>query len=145
LKPNDTIDAAETIEQDDHMSEQSQPKVAMAELAEIELQDRERVIKYLRYTALSLDQVCGNLVELTRRLEEAHLIPGDRKTRKKRDAQLKHRKSELVPSAAFVNDMLEKVRDQADPEALVASLFRDLDLPLVKKMAESSKPKPDPE
>jgi hypothetical protein len=117
----------------------------MAERAEIEPDDRERVVKYLRYTALSVDQMCGNLIELTRRLEDAHLIPSDRKTKKKRDAQLKHRKSELEPNKAFINEMLEKVRDQAEPEAIVASLFRDIDLPRVKRLSEAAKPKVDAE
>jgi hypothetical protein len=113
------------------------------DLVVIEPAERERVAQYLRYTALSLDQVCGNFLELTRRLEAAHLIPRDRKTKKKRDAQLKHRKSELAPDPSFINEVLDKVRDHADPEALVASLFRDLNLPRVKKIADSSKPKSD--
>jgi hypothetical protein len=98
------------------------------DLAEIAPADRNKVMKYMRYTALSLDRVCGNLLELTARLEAANFIPLDRKTRKHRNAQLKRHRRQLTADPAFVAEMVEKVAGHPSPDAIVASLFRDLEV-----------------
>jgi hypothetical protein len=110
----------------------------MAEVCEIGPEDREKVVKYLRYTALSLDQICANVVGLARNLETAGFIPVHRSTKAHRDSQLRLRKARAVPNEAVVTELLEKVRGHAEPEAVVASLFRDLDVKRVKTISAKS-------
>jgi hypothetical protein len=68
------------------------------DLIEINAPDREKVVS-LRDTALGF-------IKRLRPLEEAPLIPADRKTKMKRDTQLKHRKDELSRNEAFVREMV---------------------------------------
>jgi hypothetical protein len=114
-----------------------------AGLSDIEAADRSKVTRYLRYAALSLDRVCGNLLELSSRLEAANFIPADRKTKKLRDAQLRRHNRELSADPYFVAEMVEKLAGHPDPEAIVASLFRDLELPDAKRAVVAKARQPD--
>jgi hypothetical protein len=103
------------------------------------LDDREKIVKSLRHTAFSVDKLCGTLLELTQRLEDSQLIASERPTKRLRDKQIKRHRSELQPDEKLIADVLEQVKDHPDPEAIVASLFRDLEVPRVKRIAAAQK------
>jgi hypothetical protein len=46
-----------------------------------------------------------------------------------------------LPNDAVITEVIEKVQNQAEPEKIVASLFRDLDLPRVRRISSLAKPK----
>lgn len=105
---------------------------------EIELEDRERVMKFARYTALSMDRMCATILELTKRLEDAHLIPADRKSKRIRDNQMKRHQKALMPNKEVVDDVIEQLKrtDHPNPEEIAATLFRDLDVAKLKRAAK---------
>ena len=109
-------------------------------LVEIGPEDRARVMKFARYTALSMDRMCGTILELTKRLEEANLIPTDRKTKRPRDIQMKKHARQFAVDKETVENVLEQLKgsDHPNPEEIVSTLFRDLDVPHVRRMMKSA-------
>ncbi|OHT09886.1 hypothetical protein TRFO_04430 [Tritrichomonas foetus] len=90
-------------------------------------------MRYARHSALATDRICGTLLAFSNRLEELNIIPKDRKTKKIRDQHLKKHRLELNIPKEKIEEMVKKVQGHPDPESLVASLFRDLNLRRVKK------------
>lgn len=110
-------------------------------LVEIPEEDREKVLKFARYSALSLDKLCGSILALTNRLEAANMIPKDRKTKALVKKQISKHKGELNVDEKLVNDVFEQLqaRGNPSPEEVVSTLFRDLDLSRVKRILGKAK------
>lgn len=112
-----------------------------APLVEIPEEDREKVMRFARYSAHTLDKLCGSILELTKRLEDANMIPKDRKTKALVKKQMTKHKSELQVDEKLVADVLKQLQANGNPspEAVVSTLFRDLDMPRVKRIIGKSK------
>jgi hypothetical protein len=108
-------------------------------LKELGPDDRERVVKFCREKTVVYDRLCATLLDLTKKLEDANVIPANRKYKKNVHNQLRKHSAELSPDAARVAEMLELAKDHPDPEKLVASLFRDIDGPRVKRLVSHQK------
>lgn len=110
-------------------------------LVEIPEEDREKVLKFARYSALSLDKLCGSILALTNRLEAANMIPKDRKTKALVKKQMTKHKLELQADEKLVTDVLKQLQANGNPnpESVVSTLFRDLEIPRIKRIVGKSK------
>ena len=102
-------------------------------------EQQQKMMQIARYTALAADQLCSNLMEFSKKLEENNIIPSDRPTKKQCKSQLISNKKRSAPNEEKVKEMLEKVKDHPDAESLVASLFRDLNPTTVKRITAKAK------
>ncbi|KAH0794493.1 hypothetical protein GPJ56_001518 [Histomonas meleagridis] len=106
-------------------------------------EEQNKLMQFARYTALAADELCSNLIEFSNQLEKNNIIPSDRPTKKQCKSQLVSNRKKCVPNEEKVKEMLEKVKSHPDAESLVASLFRDLNPTMVKRM--TTKPKEETE
>lgn len=105
---------------------------------EITLQDRNDVVRFARHVALTADQLCGTLIQLTNQLEAQNMIPAQRETRKRVQKQLlKHRNDSRVPKTKIA-ELISKISEHPDADALVASLFRDIKTKDIRKLAKEA-------
>ena len=96
--------------------------------------ERLRLLKQARHTALAADRICGTLLAFSNRLEQMNIIPKDRKTRKARDQQLRRHQKELEVPGERIKELVRMVQDNPNAEQLVASLFRDLSVRRIKSV-----------
>lgn len=96
--------------------------------------DQQKVLQFARYTALAADKLFSELFQLSDKLEEAGIIPADRPTKKVLKNQLKNNRKKNEVDANKVKEIYESIKDHPDAEAIVASLFRDLNEKMVRKI-----------
>jgi len=104
-------------------------------------EEKMAMVKYARHTALAADRICGSLLGMAKRLEEAKIIDSARKSKSERNKKLKGNYQEISVSDEEITKLMKKIQDNPDAESIVASLFRDLSPAQVKSAVSSSKPK----
>lgn len=96
--------------------------------------EQQKVLKFARYTALAADKLCNELIQLSEKLEESGIISPDRPTKKTMRNQIKNSKKKSDSDVKKVTEIYESIKDHPDAEAIVASLFRDLNEKAVRKI-----------
>ena len=102
--------------------------------------ERLAFVKFARCTALAADRLCGSLLELTKRLENAQIIDSNRPSKKDRDNKMSKNQKNLQYVEEDVNNLMNQIAEKTpDAEKIVESLFRDVKPKKAKKTSENKK------
>ena len=103
--------------------------------------ERLAFVKFARHTALAADKLCGSLLSMSQKLEEAKIIDPSRKTKSERDKKLKNNHSLVSISNEEISKLISQIQDNPDAESIILSLFRDLEPSRVKKLLPNNEQK----
>jgi hypothetical protein len=97
-----------------------------------EPKDREEImtcVRFARYTSLTADRLTGVILALSENLENAGIIKRDRPSKAVRDQTVNKHRLDAAQFEQSVAELLKAIPNHPEAEALIESLFQDLDLP----------------
>jgi hypothetical protein len=91
------------------------------------------LVKFARYTALTVDKLAGEVLSLAAKLEDLGILEVHRQSRFERDMKVRKHLSDALGHDQEVSKMVKLIPDHPDAELLIENLFRDLQTPRFKQ------------